>query len=193
VAAAGLLSFFVFCFFVFFLLFPPFVSSRIYFPVFFLFPFFLFSYCFLPSFFLFFFLILFLISLLFLFSLFFFTFYFFCFHFYILSFLIFSFINIFIVLARVISGSGYKYFVRVIITTCSDPCSDTTFVFIRDDTQYCSHYNRILFQQLFSFVRTLFFEKTYKLVPAIVISCSVYNNNVSDPCSDTIFVVRDDI
>jgi hypothetical protein len=58
----------------------------------------------------------------------------FCFHFILFLFNIFPFINIFIVLTGVISCSGYKYFVRAIITTCSDTCSDTTFVFVRDDT-----------------------------------------------------------
>jgi hypothetical protein len=77
-------------------------------------------------------------------------------------------------------------------------CSDTTFVFVRDDTQNYSHYNWILFEQLFSFIPTLFlFEMTYKLVLAIVISCFVYNNNLWLThvliCSDIIFIVRDDI
>jgi hypothetical protein len=49
------------------------------------------------------------------------------------------------VLAIIISYSGYKYLVRAIITTCSDPCSHNTFVFVRDDTQNCYDYNRILF------------------------------------------------
>jgi hypothetical protein len=52
--------------------------------------------------------------------------------FYILSFLIFSPPLILLlfetrckfVLARIISCSGYKYVVRSIITSCSDPCSD---------------------------------------------------------------------
>jgi hypothetical protein len=39
------------------------------------------------------------------------------------------------VLAIIISCSGYKYLVRAIITTCSDHCSDTTFVFVRDNTK----------------------------------------------------------
>jgi hypothetical protein len=45
------------------------------------------------------------------------------------------------VLARVINCSGYKYLVRAMITTCSD----NTSVFVRDDIQNCSDYNRILF------------------------------------------------
>jgi hypothetical protein len=49
------------------------------------------------------------------------------------------------VLARIISISDYKDLVRAIITTYSDPCSDTTVGFVRDDTQNFSDYNQILF------------------------------------------------
>jgi hypothetical protein len=87
---------------------------------------------------------IFLISLLFLFSFYlFFTFYCIFLFLFLYSFLF----NIFsplifllfeirckFVLARIISCSGYKCLVRVVITICSDPCSDTTFVFVRDDT-----------------------------------------------------------
>jgi hypothetical protein len=59
------------------------------------------------------------------------------------------------VLVRIIS-CGYKCLVRVIIRIRYDPCSDTIFVFVRDDTQNCSKYNQILFLELFSFVLILF-------------------------------------
>jgi hypothetical protein len=99
--------------------------------------------------------ILFLISLLFFYSfyLFILSTLFFLFPFFNSSFLIFSRSLIFLffemrckfVLARIISISDYKDLVRAIITTYSDPCSDTTVGFVRDDTQNFSDYNQILF------------------------------------------------
>jgi hypothetical protein len=75
---------------------------------------------------------------------------------YILSFLIFVPLLILLLfemrckfaLTIIISWSSYKYLVWAIKTTCSDPfliCSETTFVFVRDETQNCSNYNSILF------------------------------------------------
>jgi hypothetical protein len=50
------------------------------------------------------------------------------------------------VLTRIISCSGYKYLVRAIITTCSDPCSDLFwhYIYFFSRWQICCDYNMIL-------------------------------------------------
>jgi hypothetical protein len=46
------------------------------------------------------------------------------------------------VIARIISCSGYKYLVRTIITTCSDPCSDLFWHYIC----FCARWHTKLFR-----------------------------------------------
>jgi hypothetical protein len=153
--------FFLFIFYFLFLYSFIFFSNFFSFYIFLLVLFFTYIFCFIFSFFLFL-LFIFILFLLFsyftisLYFLFIFTFYFISFSifiFYILSFKIFFPPVIFLLFemrckfvhVKTISCFAYKYLVRAIITTCSDPCPANTSVFVRDDTQNCSDYNRILF------------------------------------------------
>jgi hypothetical protein len=147
------LYFFIFLFLVFLLVFLFYLYYRIFYVLFFL-SLFLFFFIFIL--FHLFFLNFTFIALFFYLFIFYFLLCFFYFHFYILSFEIFFPPLILLLLemrckfvvVRIISCSGYKCFVRVIITICSDRfliVLTLYFVFVRDDTQNCSDYNRILF------------------------------------------------
>jgi hypothetical protein len=185
----GTEGFFSFLFFSF--IFSCFFFISCFFSLFLFYFLFLFLYLFIfLSFFLFFFLfILFhlfflnftFIALFFYLFIFYFLLCFFYFHFYILSFEIFSPPLILLLLemrckfvvVRIISCSGYKCFVRVIITICSDPfliVMTLHFVFVRDDTQNCFDYNRIFCSDNCSHLFWHFFVRDG------IQTCSGYNN-----------------
>jgi hypothetical protein len=78
------------------------------------------------------------------------------------------------VLVIIISCSGYKYLVRAIITTCSDPCSDLfsfemTHKIVPTIIGFC-----LIVVLIYS--DTFLFEMTYKLVLAIIINCFGYSS-----------------